>query len=370
MKNLAREGLAVTLMTVSLAGLSGADAASEGLDAYLSRRFTGKAPGVAVLVVQDGRTVFERGYGLADLRTKRPIDAATNFRLASLTKSFTAAAVVLLVREGRLGYEDTLVDLFPGFPAYGKDMTVRRLLQHTSGLPDYEDLLPAVDPRLPVERTQVKDEEVLELLMREERPKFAPGSRWDYSNSGYVLLGLIVQRVSGVTFPRFLRERIFGPLAMGGSAARVPGSDEVAARAFGHTLEKGKWRLKDQSRTSATLGDGGVYSSLRDMAKWDASFRERALLDDGEIALAHAPVVVPGPGPREPGGAPAAYGFGWFVDPWKGRARAWHYGETAGFRTAIQRFVEDEITVVVLCNRDDVDATELALHAAASFLGR
>jgi len=337
-------------------------------DAVLERLVSDREPGAAVLVVKDGRAVYERDFGVTDLRTMRRIDGRTNFRLASVTKAFTAAAVMLLARDGKLRYEDTLAGLFPDFPEYGRAVAVRHLLNHTSGLPDYEDLMPPPDPSLPVEQVQIKDAGVFELLKRQNAGKFAPGTRWAYSNSGYVLLGFIVEKVSGHPFSEFLRDRIFAPLKMSGTVAYVRGRNEVANRAFGHAKEDGRWIETDQSPTSATLGDGGVYSSLSDLAKWDEALRRHTLLSEAEMRPALTPVHVEEAPPTEPDGTPADYGFGWFLNPWKGHARIWHYGETAGFRTAIHRFVNDGLTVIVLCNRTDLDARTLALEAAGFFL--
>ena len=336
-------------------------AAPEKADAVFAGRITADGPGAAVLVIKDGRAVLERGYGVTDLRTGRPLDARTNFRLASVTKQFTAAAIMLLVQDGKLRYEDRLTELFPDFPGYGRGIAVRHLLQHTSGLPDYEDLMPPPDPSLPVERLQISDAGVLELLKKEKAGRFAPGSRWAYSNSGYVLLGLVVEKVSGRPFPEFLRDRVFLPLGMANTVAYVRGRNDIPDRAYGHTKEDGAWRETDQSPTSATLGDGGVYSSLSDLARWDEALRQNTLLSEAEMRPALEPVIVPG-------GTTTAYGFGWFLDPWRGHARMWHYGETVGFRTAIQRFPADGLTVVVLANRADLDAAALALEAAALFL--
>jgi len=334
------------------------------VDSLFAGLVTDQEPGAAVLVIADGRVVLEQGYGVTDLRTRRPIDARTNFRLASVTKQFTAAAVMLLVRDGKLRYEDHLADIFPDFPAYGRSITVRQLLNHTSGLPDYEDLMPSPDPARAVEDVQINDAGVLELLKRQEAGRFAPGTRWAYSNSGYVLLGLVVEKASGVPFDEFLRQRVFIPLRMIGTVAYVRGKNEVPHRAYGHTNVDGLWRETDQSPTSATLGDGGVYSSLADLEKWDEALRAHILLTELEMQAALTPVSVPESPPTEPDGAPAAYGFGWFLNPWHGRARMWHYGETIGFRTAIQRFTDDGLTVVILLNRSDLDAGSLALRVA------
>ncbi|MDD8014591.1 MAG: serine hydrolase [Acidobacteriota bacterium] len=342
---------------------------AKSVDALIAGLVSGREPGAAVLVVRDGRAVYEKGFGVTDLRTSRPIDGRTNFRLASVTKAFTAAAVMLLVRDGKLRYEDRLTDIFPGFPEYAGDVTVRHILEHTSGLPDYEDLMPAADQAVPVEEAQIKDAAVLELLKRTRKGKFAAGSRWAYSNSGYVVLGLVVEKASGRPFAEFLRDRIFAPLEMSGTVAYERGRNTVPGRAYGHSRENGRWKETDQSPTSATLGDGGVYSSLSDLRLWDEALRRRTLLDETELRLALTPARVPGEPPAAPDGTPADYGFGWFLNPWKGHARMWHYGETSGFRTAIQRFTEDGLTVVVLCNRSDIDAAALALKIAGLYIG-
>jgi CubicO group peptidase (beta-lactamase class C family) len=370
MKSRTRSGevLAMALMMISASLPAGTDSRAKRVEEIFAGMASDREPGAAILVLEDGRVAFERGYGVADLRTMRPIDELTNFRLASVTKQFTAAAVMLLVRDGRLRYDAPLTSVLPEFPAYGRDITIRHLLQHTSGLPDYESLMTAPDAGVPVEDAQITDAGVLALLERQAGGKFPPGTRWDYSNSGYVVLGLVVERASGLPFGRFLRDRIFAPLGMDGTLAYERRRNEVRDRAFGHSVENGRWRETDQSPTSATLGDGGVYSSLRDMARWDAALRGHSLLSAAEMDPAMVPAVASEGPPVEPDGRPAAYGFGWFLNPWKGHARAWHYGEPDGFRTAIERFVEDGVTVVVLCNRADADAAALALKAAEPFL--
>jgi CubicO group peptidase (beta-lactamase class C family) len=335
------------------------------IDALFAALQSDDAPGAAVLVLKDGQPLFERGYGVADLRTLRRIDARTNFRLASVTKQFTAMAVMLLVHDGKLTYDTRLTGVFPDFPEYGKTISIRQLLTHTSGLLDYEDLMPKSDSRAsPGELRQIQDDEVLDLLRWQKTTKFPPGSRWDYSNSGYVVLGVIVGKVSGRPFADFLRQRVFSPLGMDRTIAYQEGKNEVPDRAFGHSLRGGVWRRTDQSPTSATLGDGGVYSSLEDLARWDRALREHTLLSESEMRAAITPVRVPNGMPSEPDGSPAEYGFGWFLNPYKGHARMWHYGETTGFRTAIQRFPDDKLTIIVLCNRSDLDPTSLALKAA------
>jgi CubicO group peptidase (beta-lactamase class C family) len=334
-------------------------------------------PGLAVLVRQEGKTVFERGYGVRDLRSRARIDPATGFRLASMTKQLTAMAVMLLVHDGKLRYEDALTDVFPAFPAYGRAITVRHLLTHTSGLPDYEDLMAEAEkgraPLWTAER-QIHDDEVLALLRGESKGRFAPGTSWAYSNSGYVVLGLVVARVSGKPFGEFLRQRLFAPLDMTHTVAYEKGRSEVERRAYGHTADGAGFRQADQSATSATLGDGGVYSTLEDLAKWDEALQTHELLSPGAMRPALTPVrLADGSLPRWPAeagsdnldpGRPVSYGFGWFLDPWRGHAREWHHGSTSGFRSLIERFPEDHLTIVMLANRDDLDLRELALELA------
>jgi CubicO group peptidase (beta-lactamase class C family) len=347
--------------------LAAAGLAASDLDAIFAPLAGARDPGLAVLVRQDGRTLFERGYGVRDLRGYAKIEAATNFRLASFTKQFTAMAVMLLVHDGKLRYDTSLTEVFPGFPAYGRAITIRDLLHHMSGLADYEELM---DSRWTAEH-QIQDAEVLDLLQRESHGKFAPGTSWAYSNSGYVVLGLVVAKVSGQPFDEFLLRRIFAPLHMDRTIVYLKGRNTVADRAYGHSKQDNKLLETDQSSTSATLGDGGIYSNLPDLAKWDDALRNHTLLSEAEMRPALVPATLRDGGmPQTQGpGAPSRpmqYGFGWFLDPYQGRSRMWHTGGTMGFRTVIERFTGNGLTIVILCNRTDLDPEKLALQVAAA----
>ncbi len=280
-----------SFLALVLSAASFAQVSPTQIDAIFAPLRSSNAPGAAVLVVRNGQTVFRRGYGVTDLRTLHPIDASTNFRLASFTKQFTATCIMLLVHDGKLRYDDHLTDIFPEFPAYGKSITVRNLLNHTSGLPDYEDILMKQYPNTPDEKIpQILDAGVLKLLEQQSAGEFAPGTKWEYSNSGYAVLAMIVEKVSGKPFGQFLRERIFAPLNMKNTLAYEKGKNEVPHRAYGHTKEKDAWRQTDQSPTSAVLGDGGIYSSIDDLAKWDRALRDHTLLSDAEMLPALTPV--------------------------------------------------------------------------------
>jgi CubicO group peptidase (beta-lactamase class C family) len=338
------------------------------IDSIFASYKSSTAPGLAVLVIKDGKVALQRGYGVTDIRTHTPIGAETNFRLASLTKQFTATAIMLLVHDGKLHYDDRLTDVFPDFPAYGKAITIRNLLNHTSGLKDYEDLMPSQDNVPENKLDQIQDSGVLALMEKQKEGKFAPGTHWAYSNSGYVLLGLVVEKVSGKSFGDFLRDRIFAPLHMDHTVVYQKGENEVTQRAYGHSQINSRWQQTDQSATSATLGDGGIYTSLRDLEKWDAALRNHTLLSADEMQPALTPVKVPDDSVRGPDNKPAAYGFGWYLDPYRGHRRMWHYGETQGFRNTIQRFPDDNLTIMVLSNRADAEPGTLALKVADLYL--
>ena len=316
------------------------------VDALMSR-YAGDGPGAALLVLHDGEAVVRRGYGLADLEAGRPVTPATRFRLASITKQFTSAAVLLLVEEGRIGLDDPVKRWFAGLPPAADGVTIRHLLTHTSGLVDYEDVMPGdLD-------AQLRDADVLRLLETQDRTYFEPGSRYRYSNSGYALLALVVESASGQSFQDFLRERIFLPLGMSGTLARVDGGPAVGERAYGYSRMDDGWTRTDQSPTSAVLGDGGIYSSIDDLARWDAALYDDRLLDDESRALAFAAAT--------PTDDPAvAYGFGWRITG----DSLWHSGESIGFRNVLVRFPGQRLTVVLLSNRNDPEPYRTALEIA------
>jgi CubicO group peptidase (beta-lactamase class C family) len=360
--------LVVLCFAVPVASATGVS--PDQIDALIRSLASDQSPGCAVMVIDHGRTVFKRGYGLADLGTGQKISSATNFRLASVTKQFTAAAIMLLARDGKLSYDDSLTKFFPEFPAYGQGITVRNLLNHTSGLEDYEPLYGREMRDTPADGIpQIKDAHVLELLGGQSGTKFAPGSRWEYSNSGYAVLAMLVERVSGQPFGDFLRDRIFRPLRMHNTLAYEKGKNDIPRRAYGYLKDGGAWKFADQSTTSAVLGDGGIYSSVDDLAKWDRALRNNTLLSVPQMQPALTSVEVPG-GVKTPDGTQSGYGFGWFLDTYRNHRQMWHYGETMGFRTSIQRLPDDGITVIVLCNRTDLVPTALGRKVLDLYLER
>ena len=320
--------------------------------------YSGLVPGASVLVIRDDRVLLRRAFGMADLPHRTPATPETNYRLASLTKQFTAMAIMLLEHDGRLRYDQPVREILPELPAAAQPVTIRNLLNHTSGLWDYEDLIPDT------QTVQVNDDDVLRLLARKDTLYFPPGSKFQYSNSGYVLLGVIVARVSGKSFPAFLHDRIFAPLGMTASVAHVEEQDTIAHRAFGYTPAPAGYTPSDQSVTSATLGDGGVYTSVDDLMRWDRALNgegDPRLVDTVALRVATTPPVLPG-------GAASQYGFGWYVDTYRGERRWWHHGETSGFRNAILRFPGRRFTVIVLTNRNGGEPVSIAERLADRLL--
>ena len=320
------------------------------IDARINRLFTAAippdSPGAAVTVLHQGSAVYTAAFGIRDIRIPDSNTPTTNFRLASVTKQFTAMAAMILVDKGLIGVDNPITKFLTEFPAYGQEITVHHLLTHTSGLKDYEDLIPP-DTTIPL-----KDRDVLSLLVKEQEGDFPPGSRYRYSNSGYALLALIVEQVSGQSFADFLYENIFCPLDMTGTVAFEKGVSTVPERAFGHSLTDSGFASTDQSITSSVLGDGGIYSSLTDLAKWD-----RAICKGGLVSLPMMESIFRPHVNTEEG---AAYGYGWFIGNWRGRKMVWHHGSTIGFRTAILRIPDLKLSVIVLANRNDLEAGKYA----------
>ena len=301
------------------------------------------SPGVAVIVIKEGKPLFAKGYGLADLEKKIPCTTNTNFRLASVTKQFTAMTVLILVEEGQLSLEDHLPKFFPEFPAYGKTISLHHLLTHTSGLPNYEDHIPD-GTTIPL-----SDRDVLFILRQQSKTDFPPGAQFHYSNSAYALLALIVESVSGKTFSAFVKEKIFNPLGMTNSIAYVAGLSCVPNRAYGYVNGTSGWELSDQSVTSAVLGDGGIYSSVADLFKWDLALYTEKLISLKLLAdafTAHS---------SQSDFKGSGYGYGWYVGNFRETKRIWHYGSTCGFSTRIERFPGRRLGLIVLSNRRDAE---------------
>jgi CubicO group peptidase (beta-lactamase class C family) len=310
-------------------------------------------PGASVMLIEDGNILLSSSYGLANLETGTACSSDTNYRLASVTKQFTAMSIMILVGRRKVSLDDHLEKFFPGYPAHGKDITVRRLLTHTSGLLDYEDLIP------PATTVQVKDKDVLELLRHQNKTMFPPGTAFHYSNTGYAFLALIVAAASGKTFAQFLHKNIFQPLGMANTVAFEAGISIVPHRALGYAAAPGgpnhvrSFKLSDQSVTSAVLGDGGIYSSTTDLFKWDQALYTEKLVPREMLKQAF---TVSSSTSDAPG---SGYGFGWYIGSHRGVPCVWHYGSTCGFSTRIERYPQKKFTLILLANRHSAPLSEI-----------
>ena len=297
-------------------------------------------PGAAVMVAQDGDIIFEKGYGLANVEKKIPVTVETNFRLASVTKQFTAMSILMLIERGQLKFETTLTDLFPEFPSFGKKITIKNLLQHTSGLIDYEDLIPDSTT------VQVKDKDVLAMTMKTDSTYFRPGSKHQYSNTGYAILAIIIEKISGKPYRDFVKENIFDPLGMNNTLAFEKNINEVKNRAYGYKITNGIPEFADQSITSAVLGDGGIYSSVIDLYKWDQALYTEKLIGRKYLDDSWTNGVTTS-------GVEFLYGYGWRLETYKTNKVVYHTGSTRGFRNIIYRVPAKHFTIIILTNRDE-----------------
>ncbi len=305
------------------------------------------SPGGALLVVKNGSIVIKKGYGYADLEKGIKAAPATNFRLASVSKQFTAAAIIHLIESNKVNYYTNLREIFTQFPEYGKAISVEKLLTHTSGLIDYEDFIPG-------ERTgQLHDKDVFEIISRQNTTYFEPGSMYRYSNTGYVMLAMIVEKISGQRFSNYLYENIFRPLGMQNSVAHIEGADIVKDRAYGYNKINGRWKRNDQNLTSAVLGDGGIYSSVEDLFKWTIALENNAVISSASKIKSTERAVLNN-------GRRIDYGFGWHLKKFRSKEVVYHTGSTAGFRNIIYRLPSMNLLVIFLSNREEGNTLGLA----------
>ena len=310
-----------------------------------------ESPGAAVMVIEDGEILFKGGFGLADIESGAPITPESAFRLASVSKQFTAMAIMILSERGQLGYDDALTLYLPELERFGNDVTLRHLLTHTGGLPDYyDDLEEAVGDSLP------DTEQAMEFLAGWGEAVFPAGDRYEYSNPGYEMLALVVERLSGQDFGRFLEDNIFAPLGMKDTVTVVRDNSEpeIRNRALGYSRADGSFVLDDDHVLNRILGSGGIYSTVEDLARWDQALFTEKLVKRSTLEQAWSPAQLAS-GEEHP------YGFGWRLGCYSGLGRRlWHAGGWLGFSTFIVRYPEREFSVIVLSNLEDFEGEDYA----------
>jgi CubicO group peptidase (beta-lactamase class C family) len=345
------QAISLLILSSSVQGQSQPDAVSDYVKAEIQRQHI---PGLSLLVARDGKIVRAEGFGLANVELQVPVKPETIFQSGSVGKQFTATAVMMLVEGGKVGLDDPLTKYFPRAPQQWREVTVRELLSHTAGFGDY--------PKNFNFRKDWTEDELLTLV--EGTPlAYSPGTKWEYSNLGYLTLGILIHRVTGEFYGDFLRQRIFQPLEMT-STRIISEADIVPNRAAGYRLVKGE--LKNQEWVAPmvnTTADGSLYFSILDLAKWDAALYTDKLLKRSSLQLMWTPVKLKNGQPNQ-----GHYGFGWFIDERNGHRCIHHDGSWQGFETAIDRYVDDQLTVVALTNLAGAEPGKITQHVAELYL--
>ena len=328
-----------------------AASASEYVRAEMERQHI---PGLSLLVARGGRIVLAKGFGLANVELQVPVKPETIFQSGSVGKQFTATAVMMLVEAGKIGLDDPLRKYFKDAPNSWDGVTVGELLSHTAGFGDY--------PKDFNFRKDWTEDELLKLV--EGIPlAYLPGTKWEYSNLGYLTLGILIHRVTGEFYGDFLAQRIFEPLAMN-STRIISEADIVPNRAAGYRLVNRQ--LKNQEWVAPminTTADGSLYFSILDLAKWDAALYTEKLLKRSTLDQMWTIAKLNNGQPNQ-----GHYGFGWFIDQRRGHRSIHHDGAWQGFQTAIDRYVDDQLTVVALSNLSGSEPGKITEHVAQMYL--
>ncbi len=358
--------LAVSLAAAADARPAAEVALSAKVDAAVRRQMREqRIPGVSIAVVRDGKLIRAAGYGLSNIELKVPVRPETIFAAGSITKQFTATAVMMLVEEERLSLDDSITKYFPDAPPAWKPITIRHLLTHTSGIPDiFGDQEDGLYAKGVVDFHRDYSEEDLARAFAAQPLDFEPGSRWNYSNSGYQLLGFVIRAVTGKSYAEFLRERILVPLGMNHTTI-FNYADIIPNRASGYDLVEGQWKRSVTWQSVSTLNnaDGSLLTSTLDLAKWDAALDTERLLKRSSLEAMWKPMD------RDDGSAyPAA--IAWFVANAQGHRLVFHTGGGFGFYASISRYLDDRVTVVVMTNVDEThtDVLKIAAEIAAIYL--
>ena len=320
-------------------------------------RFTSSTPGCAVAADVRGEPMIRAAYGSADLEHDTPITTDTIFEAGSVSKQFTAAAVALLARDGKLSLDDPVRKYVPELPDFGAPLTIRMLLQHTSGLRDWGNLVALAGwPRTTRVHTHAH---ILDVLSRQRSLNFPPGTRWSYSNSGYNLAAIIVSRVSGKSFAEFTKTTIFDPLGMKDTSWRDDYTRIVKRRANAYANRGGTFTLSMPFEN--VYGNGGLLTTVGDLLKWNANFSKHTVGDTAFVNLMEQRTTLPG-------GRTHEYALGLYVDTYKGVREVDHSGGTAGYSAHLVRYPDQQVSVAVLCNVAGANATAYAKSVGELYL--
>jgi CubicO group peptidase (beta-lactamase class C family) len=332
-------------------------AQTAGLEEIFQAYTNPAAPGCAVAIIKNGKVIYERGYGCANLEYGIPITPSTVFYIASAAKQFTAMSVLLLVKEGKLSLEDDIRKYLPEVPDFGKLITIRHLLHHTSGLRNYEDLLTMAGWRGDDVHTR---EHMLDMISRQKELNFAPGEEYLYCNTGYILLAEIVRRVSGQSFREFTDRNIFQPLGMLNSHFQDDHTMIITNRAFSYSSD-GNGSFKNAFANSSVVGGGGMYSTVGDLARWLNNFDRGLVGGPGVLKQMHERGVLNS-------GKTNDYACGLAIQRYKDMEMVEHGGGFAGYRSETMRFPAQRFAIVLLANANTVDTFKITRQIADLFL--
>jgi CubicO group peptidase (beta-lactamase class C family) len=333
------------------------DSVARRIDSVFTK-FGADSPGCALGLYRDGRIVYHRGYGSADLERRVPLSPASVFDIGSTSKQFTAMSILLLQRDGKLSLNDDVRSYIPELPDYGTRITIGDMLHHISGLRDYTTLLALAGN--PTENWTT-DQDALDILAQQRGLNFKPGSEWQYSNSGFFLLSIIVKRVSGQSIRRFAQSRIFGPLGMTHTHIHDDHTMVVPNRAIGYIRSDSGGPFRIEMSDWEQAGDGSVLTTVEDLVKWDENFYSGQVGGPGVLAE----MLRPG---KLATGKVLDYASGLFLGEYRGLKMVEHGGAWAGYRAQLMRFPTEHVSVACLCNLGSAGPTELAQRVADVYL--
>lgn len=345
MRRLLKAVVAIFILVVLAIPSVAQDAVSRQVDAVVTaEQEAQKIPGISLAVCRDGVLVKASGYGLANVELDVAVTPETIFQTGSVGKQFTSMAIMMLVEEGKIGLDDKAAKYIKGAPQAWSGVTIRNLLTHTSGIADYGGEENTMGKGVINFRKDYTEDELVQAFAKMPMD-FAPGEKWSYSNTGYVLLGIIIHRVTGQFYGDFLQERIFKTLGMN-STRIISEADIVPHRSSGYRLVKGE--LKNQEWVSPTLNttaDGALSTNVLDLAKWDAALYTTKLVKQPSLDAMWSPAKLNG-------GKTYPYGFGWDLTKKNDRRAVSHDGAWQGFTMTIARYLDDNLTVIVMTNLD------------------
>ena len=325
-----------------------ADKVDDYIKAEMHRK---RIPGLSMAIVRNSKVVRATGYGFANVELLVPATENTVYQIGSITKQFTATLIMMLAIENKIDVDDKITDRMPNLPASWSDVTIRQLLTHTSGIKDYTEVKDFEGKR----RTDSTQAELLELV-KNEKLQFTPGEQWRYSNTNYLLLGMLIERLTGMKYYQFLFQRILKPLEMMQTRVNDPQAI-IANRAQGYTRIPGSLQNASYFSPANAFGAGDLISTVEDLVKWDAALHSERLLKASSLEEMWKPVVLSK-------GGTAEYGFGWDVKSENGHRLIAHGGNITGFSCGILRFVNDQLTVIVLTNFGAINAEAIAQGVA------